>query len=128
MPSNTSSGPSIGRYVGAAIIGLMVLSSSGYRSLRAPRTGLAPTGAVMIDRLENGSGSQVGVRYDNGNAAQSGSLTVNDNTTGSGRVKLGGSDGGAFCAPDEDGSGCICFAGSNGVAHVFAGVAADCAQ
>ncbi len=127
MPTNTRAA-TINRYIGSVIMGLIMLQSGAYTTVQAPRTGLAPTGSVLIQRQVNGSGSQVQAVYDNGAVVQSGSLTVNDNTTGSGRVKTGGSDGGAFCAIDEDGTGCICFAGSNGVPHIFAGVAADCAQ
>ena len=59
-----------------AAAALMVLGAGAYFAIRAPQTGLPPTGSVPTLRLENGSGAQVGICYDNGNCRFSGSLVT----------------------------------------------------
>lgn len=68
---------------GLASAAAIVLATGIFSVLRAPQTGLAPTGSVMVDRQENGSGSQVWVRYDNNDERGSGSLVKQGNISGS---------------------------------------------
>lgn len=49
---------------------------------RAPVTGLAPTGTVVIHRYETGSGVQVGAIYDSGKAAFTGAIITDASFSG----------------------------------------------
>lgn len=75
MSNNFFSGsPAIRRFAATAAAALITLTTAAYFAVRAPKTGLAPTGSVQILHLENGSGAQVAACYDNGRCNFSGSL------------------------------------------------------
>lgn len=71
-----TSHPSTGlnRYPAAIALATVSLLVGAIFTIKAPTTGLPPTGTVQTFRLQNGSGSQVGACYDNGNCSFSGSV------------------------------------------------------
>ncbi len=103
-----------------------MLATGAYLTIKAPVTGLAPTGSVPIYHFETGSGVLVGIIYDNGGSAFSGNTLFADGKTGSGRIKCGGTDGCGLVLNDADGTGCWAIEVNNGTVITHNVPAAEC--
>jgi len=76
MPASITPPPAISRYAQVANVALIILAVGVAFTIRAPKTGLAPTGTNRTLLLQNGSGATVGGCYDKGNCSFSGSITA----------------------------------------------------
>ena len=115
MPYSSTPSDYVSRYATATLLATVGLIASAVFVIRAPKTGLAPTGNVGIYRLENGSGAQVGACFDNGSCRFSGSLLAKSTISGTTLFTGGTPVSRVFCMKSNGALGyCSSLVGAGG--------------